>query len=200
MQKALQFFKASKRSFLYEKIPIKYVCGHSLGGIIAKIIAPQTGCHTCAFNSPGVLEYMHARKWSVHIKNDQVIRTYVANRDEVGEMKYYAELGERVYLATTDKNKESEVANKKLEDITEENSQTYAALVNGFKTGGVMPFHSMKDLFLYLRKNNYDKTFLAKAINYAAQYENFKRTKKRLDVYAARKVQEYVNTKAKRMF
>lgn len=52
------------REFYYEMLkylkkhkPIQYVCGHSLGGILAKMIAPNTQVTTCAFNSPGVLDF-----------------------------------------------------------------------------------------------------------------------------------------------
>ncbi len=81
-----------------------YVCGHSLGGIVAKMIAPLTGFDTIAFNSPGVMEYLVKRHLPSHCLkarkvpykdafDEQKIITYCAKGDPIGNLRHDNDLG-----------------------------------------------------------------------------------------------------------
>ena len=86
---ALEFVKMIKNSFQWSALKMKYVCGHSLGGIIAKMIAPRTGLNTIAFNSPGVKQYLKEKKPQFAIKtfSGQRIITYCAKGDTIGNFR-----------------------------------------------------------------------------------------------------------------
>lgn len=89
------------RDYYLESGPKKiYVCGHSLGGIVAKMIAPLTGFDTIAFNSPGVREYLQHRHLPSHYfgndrdRNDpQQIITYCAKADPIGNLRHDNDIG-----------------------------------------------------------------------------------------------------------
>ncbi len=175
---ALSFYNSIKKSKTYEKEPINFICGHSLGGIIAKVIGPRTDCHVCAFNSPGVLDYLYDKKLPIEIKNNQIIKTYVANMDVVGEFMGWAELGEREYLATTEKNKERHNYNEKDPEIFEKKSPYYAVLSIVWKTKNeAFSFHGMGDLFIYMHRNNFENVFLVKKLDYSEKIRIYKKEK-----------------------
>ena len=54
---ALSYFGYLQKRF--SNVKKFYVCGHSLGGIVSKMIFPKTKVNTIAFNSPGVVEYLN---------------------------------------------------------------------------------------------------------------------------------------------
>ncbi len=160
-----------------DKPEIKYVCGHSLGGILAKMIAPITHLPTCAFNSPGVLDFLisvEAKKFEkekipfkkneilINLAPQQVIVTFIANKDMIGETKHHTDLGSRIYLATTLSNPHSvnEYKNsKELENILNDrfsNSSKYPLLDDPFTV------HTMVDLFKYLYVNDYENVYIDK--------------------------------------
>lgn len=65
-------FEALKKVYRILKVsikenPIKFVCGHSLGGILAKLLSPISKQATCAFNSPGVLDFLMENMKKVRI-------------------------------------------------------------------------------------------------------------------------------------
>ncbi len=72
-----------------------------------------------------------------HVKNDQIIKTYVAINDEIGELKGFAELGERIHLVTSNlniKREEFPIINKLPFDILHLNqAASKLALKNGYK-------------------------------------------------------------------
>ncbi len=173
----MNFYKLIKKSNLYISKPIKYVCGHSLGGIISKMIAPLTKVDVCAFNSPGVIEFLEHLNWPIDILENQKIVTYVANRDEVGELKSYAELGERIYLATSHKNQTRvivpDIHGLKYEDIFPNEAAASLGSQNALSNRMPMPFHSMSTLYKYLYDNNFENIFLKKNMNYKLNYKNY---------------------------
>jgi hypothetical protein len=63
-EEAKEFVNLIKKTAGSPKI---YVCGHSLGGILAKMIAPVSGLNTIAFNSPGVKEFLSSHKSYIDI-------------------------------------------------------------------------------------------------------------------------------------
>ena len=105
---ALTFVKMIQTSFIWSGVKNKYVCGHSLGGIVAKMIAPRTGLNTVAFNSPGVVEYLKKRHlpWfkvsnsdaMCSIPTKQTIITYCANGCPIGNLRHDNDVGPYKWL------------------------------------------------------------------------------------------------------
>lgn len=178
----LQQYKDA-REFFYEirdyledndKPQIKYVCGHSLGGILAKMIAPNTKVTTCAFNSPGVLDFLlsvEVKKNKKAVNKDDIIInlrpkqddvTFIDNKDMVGETNHHTDLGSRIYLATRPSNPHSvnEYKNsKELEHILKDKNpltSKYPRFDDPFTV------HSMVDLFKYFYINGYENVYLEK--------------------------------------
>lgn len=91
---ALCFWFSIHNYVKLRKISKLYVTGHSLGGIIAKMISPLTGCDTIAFNSPGVREYLQRRKLPAHKRTaTQTIITFCAKADPIGNLRHDNDLG-----------------------------------------------------------------------------------------------------------
>lgn len=165
----------------YSNRPIKFLCGHSLGGIIAKLVATITGLHTCAFNSPGVLKWLQMKGWNVPTNSSStIIKTYVVNHDEVGETFANFDIGERITLATTSNNTiscENLFSNK----IDFNLLSTYAkcdniiikSLHNYLTTKKIMGYHSMATLFDYMYQNNYENVFLLNNRIYARKQKKY---------------------------
>ena len=57
-KEAKTFWHIMKDHYLFSDVKKMYLCGHSLGGIVAKMIAPMTGLDTIAFNSRDVKVYL----------------------------------------------------------------------------------------------------------------------------------------------
>ena len=103
-EEAISFFHTVKNHYLFSGIQKIYVCGHSLGGILAKMVAPITGYDTIAFNSPGVREYLDLRHLPTHYSgikatpykdafDRQQIITYCARADTIGNLRHDNDLG-----------------------------------------------------------------------------------------------------------
>ena len=100
-EEALNF--VAKVKALYPNVKKLYVCGHSLGGIIAKMIAPRIGLNTIAFNSPGVVQFLKKRNlpWVRAYNSDamcsipakQTIITYCANGCPIGNLRHDNDVG-----------------------------------------------------------------------------------------------------------
>ena len=100
-EEALKY--VSKIKALYPNVKKLYVCGHSLGGIVAKMIAPRTGLNTVAFNSPGVVQFLKAKNlpyFRAPISNamcavpmSQTVITYCANGDPIGNLRHDNDVG-----------------------------------------------------------------------------------------------------------
>lgn len=96
---ALNFYDFVIHHPIVKKYPLKAVCGHSLGGILAKSIAPVTGITTYAFNSPGVLDYLkNVVKKPTLLKHGQRVRTYISNADPIGNLKWKCDLGDHIFI------------------------------------------------------------------------------------------------------
>ncbi|WP_158999837.1 hypothetical protein [Pigmentibacter ruber] len=186
----IEFHAKAKKHFFEIKKPLKYVCGHSLGGILGKSLAPISKLPTCAFNSPGVLDFVLAnarRKGNKNItmeefeagmKSNQVIVTFVANRDMVGERKNDADLGTRIYLATRPFNPltmHDYNNSKELQKIVETRKLGDKEYPTTFEVDRV---HSMVDLFKYFYVNDYENVYLEK-------YKNFDKFKERYFCHVA---------------
>ena len=74
----------------------KYVCGHSLGGILAKYSANIHKSTTVTFNSPGVLEYLKLRGQPTQIMSGKRVVTYYAYKDVIGNFHRTKDLGEHI--------------------------------------------------------------------------------------------------------
>lgn len=93
---ALEFVARVKRNQRFKDLKRFYVCGHSLGGIIGKMIAPRTELSTIAFNSPGVREYLIKRNLPSFLKHpflEQKVVTYCANGDPIGNLRHDNDVG-----------------------------------------------------------------------------------------------------------
>lgn len=127
--------------------PIQFVCGHSLGGILAKLLSPISKQDTCAFNSPGVLENLVKIMKKFFLGPKQKIVTYIAKRDLVGEYAHHADIGKRIFVATTNDNKISKFETEDPRKLNELPELT-------------MKFHSMRDFFIFMHKSNYGEVKL----------------------------------------
>ncbi len=184
---AKEFFYEMKK-YLQKTKPMRYVCGHSLGGILAKMIAPNTHLPTCAFNSPGVLDFLlsvQAKKMEseklpfnkddivINLGPKQVVVTFIANKDMIGETNHQMDLGSRFYLATRPSNSHSinEYKNsKELEHILKDkNSLTskYPRFDDPFTV------HSMVDFFKYFYINGYENVYLEKFKPFHKHHERY---------------------------
>ena len=133
-----------KNSVIYKNINIKYCCGHSLGGILAKAIAPVSELDTIAFNSSGVKAFLIQNNLKSNVKTDQTIITYTANGDLVGNF--------RTYEDTTKSYKF---------DVSEDFGKHIYVPVNGDTDNSkiiIKAQHSMKNLYLFF-KNNKDYVY-----------------------------------------
>ncbi len=73
--------------------PLIACTGHSLGGIIAKMIAPVTGLSTYTFNSPGVLQILRENNFPIGLRLGQEVLTFIAEADPVGHLRWDNDFG-----------------------------------------------------------------------------------------------------------
>jgi len=101
VRQAKSFFSYISKDNYWKKAPRTYICGHSLGGIVAKIIAPQLKCDTIAFNSPGVGEYLDHQNLSRCTAGINV-RTYLAEGDPIGNLRRDNDVGDHKFVQVKD--------------------------------------------------------------------------------------------------
>ncbi len=110
---ASTFWHIIKDYYLITDAKKLYICGHSLGGIIAKMIAPITGADTIAFNSSGVTEYLKNNHLQCQRASyDQVVVTYCANGDPVGNLNHVGDISEYRFLSVLGEEKMSDLFDK----------------------------------------------------------------------------------------
>ena len=97
---ALSFYNFIENYPDWKNIKEKYVCGHSLGGMLAKAIAPITGFNTIAFNSPSITNFLLNNHYPVALKDPkhQKQLTYAAKNDFIGNLLSQWDLGKYVIL------------------------------------------------------------------------------------------------------
>ena len=163
---ALKFVKLIQNSFQWSALKKKYVCGHSLGGILAKMIAPRTGLDTIAFNSPGVVQYLKKRKLPYirapfsdarcSIPQRQTIITYCANGCPIGNLRHDNDVGPYKWLPV--------LGEKRIPDQDDRiknvvgNDALAALFPSEFvKTAlsNLLDYHKMGDMYAALKKSNY---------------------------------------------
>ena len=106
----LDFISMTKHSSWYKNYNIKYCTGHSLGGILAKAISPESKLNTIAFNSSGVKAYLYQHHMYTGLSEGQYVITYSATGDFVGHLRTFEDtkkeggwdlsedLGKHIYL------------------------------------------------------------------------------------------------------
>ena len=103
---ALIYFQNLQKRF--SNVTRFYVCGHSLGGIVSKMIFPRTKVNTIAFNSPGVSEYLKDNN-KPFIKSassdarcmpilDPMAITFCANGCPIGNLRHNNDVGPYIWL------------------------------------------------------------------------------------------------------
>ena len=78
------FFNLLKKNNDWLNLKKQYVCGHSLGGILAKYVINTSKCDTITFNSPGVKEYLKRNNCAAENMSGKEVVTYYANGDAIG--------------------------------------------------------------------------------------------------------------------
>jgi hypothetical protein len=88
-----------------KNFPLVACTGHSLGGTIAKMLAPVTGVSTYTFNSPGVLQILRENSPSPQelkpesspkkLRPGQEVLTFIANGDVVGNFRWEDDFGKK---------------------------------------------------------------------------------------------------------
>ncbi len=87
----IQFVGTVKKGKLYPGYKIDYITGHSLGGIMAKMVAPVTKTTTIAFNASGVRTYCIQNRLNTNISS--VVKTYISKGDIVGHFREVEDFG-----------------------------------------------------------------------------------------------------------
>ena len=154
---ALKFVKLIQNAFQWSALKKKYVCGHSLGGILAKMIAPRTGLDTIAFNSPGVVQYLKHRNLpytksnfndsSSSISRKQTIITYCANGCPIGNLRHDNDVGSYKWVSV-----------KGEERIPDQHDRIYdKVFINAAIDAGITltKYHKMGDLYKVLKTSEY---------------------------------------------
>lgn len=85
---AFEYFSFLEGNIFWRGTKGKYVCGHSLGGMLAKAIAPITTLNTIAFNSPGMNKFLIDNHYKVTFDNPSTQKqiTYSATKDIIGNI------------------------------------------------------------------------------------------------------------------
>jgi len=90
---AILFCNIIKTSPYWKNLTKIYICGHSLGGILAKMISPFSHLDTIAFNSPGVVNELTKQSKSTRLNFTQKIVTYIAQADLIGNFEHLHDFG-----------------------------------------------------------------------------------------------------------
>ena len=145
-KRACDFWRYLKNGFIYSKIDLHYVCGHSLGGILAKLIAPVTGLKTVAFNSPGVKEFLTSQnpRLPSNVYPNQVVN-FCASSDPIGMFRSDNDLGK--YTKLDIKN-----YSEKIKPLSQEETRvkSLSYLSKAFIENQT-DFHSMRKMYEYIR-------------------------------------------------
>lgn len=143
-EQVMRFWFSIRHFTGLRKINKLYVTGHSLGGIIAKMISPITGCDTIAFNSPGVREYLQRRELPTYKRTiEQKIITYCARADPIGNLRHDNDLGKYMWVDVK--------GGEKIPD-SEDRLNSWEFL-RDCKVG--TEYHGMADMFKALKSGEY---------------------------------------------
>jgi hypothetical protein len=137
--------------------PLVACTGHSLGGIIAKMIAPVTGLSTYVFNSPGVKQYLSENKLLMGLKINQEVITFYARGDIIGNFRRDNDLGRHIPLSI--KGFSSEIGHTSIHKILKKDGRDYLS-----ETG--ISYHDMKSMFQHLNETEEGRKYVTNGIKY----------------------------------
>lgn len=156
---AKNYAEIIKSSHTWSALKKKYICGHSLGGIVAKVIAPMIGFDAIAFNSPGVKEYLKKRHpfYAKKSSANQRIVTYCAKGDTIGNFRHDNDFEPYVFIDVNH--------GQKLDDKIDRLATLPSLIKESFiekKDGEIhmrtpMTYHSMKYMYTALKTDNIHK-------------------------------------------
>jgi hypothetical protein len=157
------FYNRGQLSILKEYLLVACT-GHSLGGAIAKMLAPVTGVSTYTFNSPGVLqilrEYLKEHPSSLQkLRPGQKVLTFIANGDVTGNFRWEDDFGKKedhIFLPILDSPR-----------IPYTRLKQYLTL-DGIKylRETTVIYHGIVDMFYYLKTANDARVYRSKSIAY----------------------------------
>jgi len=157
-EQAKKFYSdiAFSNDFVIRENPIVAVTGHSLGGIIAKMIAPITGLSTYTFNSPGVKQYLKEKNLPNGLGFSQEIITFYAKGDAIGNFRRDNDFGTHIPLSVKGFSEEIDYTgiNKILKDGLDHLNKTRTM------------YHGMNLMFQHLNENEEGRKYVTKGIKY----------------------------------
>jgi hypothetical protein len=143
-----------------KKFPLVACTGHSLGGTIAKMLAPVTGVSTYTFNSPGVLQILRKYPSSPQkLRPGQEVLTFIANGDAVGNFRWEDDFGgkeDHIFLPILGSVR---IPYTRLKQYLTVDGGKYFA-----KT--LFNFHGIVDMFSYLKTTDDARKYRARNIAY----------------------------------
>jgi hypothetical protein len=159
-RQAIKFYREAYRPYLkiFRENPLVACTGHSLGGIIAKMIAPVTGLSTYTFNSPGVKQYLSENRLHMGLHANQEIITFYARGDIIGNFRRDNDLGRHIPLSVKGYSKDIEYTS--LSKILTEKGLKYS-----FETR--TSYHDMKSMFQHLNETEEGRKYVTKIIKYS---------------------------------
>ena len=127
------FFNLLNRNNDWLSLKKRYVCGHSLGGILAKYVINTSKCDTITFNAPGVIEYLDHNHCTAANVSGKTVVTYIAKADAIGNFHRdkYHDIGEHKLV---------DVLNGK--QIPEKDTNSVSKLIDDADLDAVTHFHS----------------------------------------------------------
>ena len=136
LDQLIAFFDKLKKNPIIKQYPLAAITGHSLGGMMAKMLAPHANLPTVAFNSPGIKEYLLKSKPNYPINVSAPVVTYSAQGDPIGNFRHDCDVGKYIFLP---------IGPKIPEDQDRLKSLTFIEM--SFKD--LFFYHKMIDLFNY---------------------------------------------------
>jgi hypothetical protein len=156
-RQAVKFYVETYKPYLkiFRENPIVACTGHSLGGILAKMIAPVTGLST--FNSPGVKQYLSENKLPMGLHANQEIITFYARGDAIGNFRRDNDFGSHIPLSVKGFSKDIEYTS--LNKIL-----TYNGVEHLLRTD--TKYHGMALMFQHLNKMEEGRKYVTKRVKY----------------------------------
>lgn len=156
---AIKYYQYLQTLPVLKNYPLRACTGHSLGGIIAKMIAPITSLSTYTFNSPGVRQCLQENNLPENINHHtQEILTFIAKGDVIGNFRSDNDLGKEghnhVYLAVRGSKQTPYVSLKQL--------TTMEGLL--YLVDSATDYHGIDEMFEYLKNKEHARTHALRQI------------------------------------
>ena len=164
-KQAVKFYTMVSVLPIVKKYPLVACTGHSLGGIMAKMIAPTTGLSTYTFNSPGVLQILKKNKLPTGLKKGQEVLTFIATADPVGHLRSDNDLGkpsDHILLPVLN-GKNIPVGSVKFHDPNTLFNGINITFASNLKKNGV-DYHGIVDMFNFLKRDSSARIYRTRKI------------------------------------